>query len=249
MAAGPSRLSGKPMRRIQAAGCPGRRQGWPQCPPQSYGLPFETLDIRLPEGSQLVLYTDGLIERRNRDIGTGLDRMRRLLGGTHGSPIETCRALVDALVPAQRSDDIALLVARTRSLDDRYIARWELPDDPAAVSRLRQEAARQLSEWDLEELDFTTELLVSELATNAIRYAAQPSELRLIFDRALICEVSDCSSTSPRLRRAKSTDEGGRGLFLVAQLAQRWGTRYTVNGKVIWVEQSIRATALRARFQ
>ncbi|MEU2926961.1 SpoIIE family protein phosphatase [Streptomyces sp. NPDC007251] len=208
------------------------------------GLPFETLDIRLPEGSQLILYTDGLIECRNRDIGTGLDRMRRLLCGTHGSPNETCRAL-----PAQRSDDVALLVARTRSVDDRYIVRWELPDDPAAVSHLRQEAARRLSEWHLEELVFTTELIVSELATNAIRYAAQPSELRLIFDRALICEVSDCSSTSPRLRRAKSTDEGGRGLFLVAQLAQRWGTRYAGSGKVIWVEQSLPATTLRERLE
>ncbi|MET8567554.1 SpoIIE family protein phosphatase [Streptomyces sp. NPDC004783] len=213
------------------------------------GLPFETLDIQLPEGSQLILYTDGLIEHRNRDIGTGLDRMRRLLRTTHGPPGETCRALVDALVPAQRSDDVALLVARTRSLDDRHIARWELPDDPAAVSHLRQEVARQLSAWQLGELAFTTELIVSELATNAIRYAAQPSELRLIFDRALICEVSDCSSTSPRLRRAATTDEGGRGLFLVAQLAQRWGTRYTVSGKVIWVEESLPATTLPARPQ
>jgi hypothetical protein len=58
----------------------------------------------------------------------------------------------------------------------------------------------------------------------------------------LICEVSDGSSTSPHLRQATATDEGGRGLFLVAQLAQRWGTRYTARGKVIWAEQSLSPT-------
>ncbi len=55
----------------------------------------------------------------------------------------------------------------------------------------------------------------------------------------LTCEVSDGSSTSPRLRRARTTDEGGRGLFLVAQLAQRWSTRYTANGKIIWTDQPL----------
>ncbi|MFE1785909.1 ATP-binding protein, partial [Streptomyces sp. NPDC059506] len=86
---------------------------------------------------------------------------------------------------------------------------------------------------------FATELIVSELLTNAIRYGGGPIQLRLIRDRALTCEVFDGSSTSPRLRRAKSTDEGGRGLFLVAQLADRWGTRHTADGKVIWTEQSL----------
>ncbi len=84
-----------------------------------------------------------------------------------------------------------------------------------------------------------TELLLSELVTNAIRYANGPIQVRLLHDRALICEVSDTSSTSPHLRHAATTDEGGRGLFLVAQLAQEWGTRYTDHGKTIWAEQSL----------
>ncbi|WP_407918218.1 ATP-binding protein, partial [Kitasatospora sp. NE20-6] len=40
-------------------------------------------------------------------------------------------------------------------------------------------------------------------------------------------------------RRARTTDEGGRGLFLIAQLATRWGSRYAVNGKTIWAEQAL----------
>ncbi|MYR60511.1 histidine kinase, partial [Streptomyces sp. SID625] len=86
---------------------------------------------------------------------------------------------------------------------------------------------------------FTTELILSELVTNAIRYGSAPIRVRVLRDTALICEVFDSSNTSPHLRYAASTDEGGRGLFLVAQLADRWGTRYTSTGKVIWAEQSL----------
>src|SRR5690606_38507169 len=100
---------------------------------------------------------------------------------------------------------------------------------------------RQLAEWGLDGFEFTTELIVSELVTNAIRYASGPIGLRLIRDRGLICEVRDASATSPRPRHARTTDEGGRGLMIVAQLAHRWGTRHTSTGKVIWTEQPFAA--------
>ncbi len=80
---------------------------------------------------------------------------------------------------------------------------------------------------------------MSELVTNAIRYGGVPIGLRLIRDRTLICEVSDASSTAPHLRRARTYDEGGRGLHMVAQLTQGWGTRQTTRGKTIWAEQSL----------
>ncbi|GAA1171586.1 hypothetical protein GCM10009664_43660 [Kitasatospora gansuensis] len=54
----------------------------------------------------------------------------------------------------------------------------------------------------------------------------------------LICEVSDASDTTPHLRRARAFDEGGRGLMLVAQLTQDWGTRHTTSGKTIWCAQN-----------
>ncbi len=83
------------------------------------------------------------------------------------------------------------------------------------------------------------QLLVSELVTNAIRYGGDAIHVRVLRNRSLICEVFDSSSTSPHLRYATMTDEGGRGLFLVAQLAERWGTRYLPAGKVIWAEQPL----------
>ncbi|CAM5475290.1 Integral membrane sensor protein OS=Streptomyces glaucescens OX=1907 GN=SGLAU_02410 PE=4 SV=1 [Streptomyces glaucescens] len=140
-------------------------------------------------------------------------------------------------MPLPQRDDIALLLARTRVLDAEQVVSWDVPADPAAVSEARARAARQVTAWGFEELAMTTELIVSELVTNAIRYAEAPVRLRLLRDSLLTCEVADGSSTAPRLRHPRSTDEGGRGLFLVAQLTHRWGARYTPDGKIIWAEQ------------
>lgn len=200
------------------------------------GLPFESTEIHLPAGSQLVLYTDGLVEDRHRDLDTSFDLLRRALTHPDRPPDDVCRAILETVAPEHPNDDIALLVARTLALDPDRIAQWELPADPARVSEIRAAVTRRLSDWGLDEVAFTAELLLSELVTNAIRYGSGPIQVRLIHDRTLICEVADTSSTAPRLRRAATYDEGGRGLFLVAQLAQTWGTRYTADGKVIWAE-------------
>jgi anti-sigma regulatory factor (Ser/Thr protein kinase) len=220
-----------------------------------------------------VLYTDGLIESRQRDIDAGLTAMRKVLadadadantdpgtgdgdgdsdsdsdsdgdrapGSPHASPpLEAvCDSLVEALLPERAEDDAALLVARTRALPAAQVASWDLPPEPAVVAGVRARAARQLAAWGLEEMSFTTELIVSELLTNAIRHAEPPIRVRMILDGELSCEVSDGSSTAPHLRRADRYDEGGRGLLLVAQLADRWGSRLTATGKTIWSQQPL----------
>lgn len=204
------------------------------------GLPFETAEITLPENSRIVLYTDGLIEDRQRGIDAGQQALREALALPDRTPEETCKGVFDTVLPAQPQDDIALLVARTHLLDPAHVTDWDVPDDSAAVAGIRANVTRQLNRWGFEDLAFSTELVVSELVTNAIRYGTAPIRLRLLYDdEHLICEVSDFSSTSPHLRRAATTDEGGRGLFLVAQYTQRWGTRYLARGKIIWTEQSL----------
>ncbi|MFF2461933.1 SpoIIE family protein phosphatase [Streptomyces mirabilis] len=217
--------------------------GIPAGPPLGLGgLPYEKKEILLPEGSSIVLYTDGLIEDRQRDIDQGIELLRRAVAHPGQTPDQVCRAAMDAMVPVAPRDDVALLVAGTRLLDGNRTASWDVPSDPSAVADVRAAAARLLDDWDMKEEAFTLELILSELVTNAIRHATGPIGVRLIRDRSLICEVSDGSSVSPHLRRATTMDEGGRGLFLVAQFADRWGTRYTSGGKVIWTEQQLSAT-------
>ncbi|MEU6082430.1 SpoIIE family protein phosphatase [Streptomyces sp. NPDC047108] len=202
------------------------------------GLPFESLEIELPEGSLLALFTDGLVGSRTRDLDAGLEKLGRVLTEPGRSLEDTCdQALAELLPGGPAADDAALLLVRTRRMGADQVAVWELPPEPAGVAKARELASARLREWGLEELAFTTELVVSELVTNAIRHAAPPVLLRLIRDRTLLCEVSDGGHTSPHLRHSASDDEGGRGLFIVAQMVRRWGTRYTPSGKTIWTEQ------------
>ncbi|MFE2545823.1 SpoIIE family protein phosphatase/ATP-binding protein [Actinacidiphila glaucinigra] len=211
------------------------------------GMPFQTAELELAEGTHLVLYTDGLIEDRTRDLDVGMEMLRQALAAhPDRPPEESCQAVLEALLPGRPKDDVALLIARTRATPADHVAEWDVPVDPAAVSGMRAAVAAKLDEWGLSELAFGMELVLSELITNAIRYGSAPIGVRLLLDRTLTCEVSDGSSTSPHLRYAATTDEGGRGLFLVAQVAERWGTRYTPEGKVIWAEQPLPAWADRA---
>jgi serine phosphatase RsbU (regulator of sigma subunit)/anti-sigma regulatory factor (Ser/Thr protein kinase) len=203
------------------------------------GLPFESVELELPEGAVVALYTDGLIEDRDRDIDHATAELCRALTTSAESLDALCDEVLKAVMPEEPSDDVALLLVRTRALGADRVATWDIEPDPAHVAGARQAATEQLTAWGLDEEAFVTELVVSELVTNAIRYGEPPIQLRLIRDSALICEVSDGSSTSPHLRRAHAYDEGGRGLLLVAQLTQRWGSRQTGSGKTIWAEQPL----------
>ncbi|WP_055490976.1 SpoIIE family protein phosphatase [Streptomyces sp. TP-A0356] len=211
------------------------------------GLPFESAETDLPEGTVLGLYTDGLIDGRDRDVDTSHQLLCDALAGppdaapAPGSLDETCDRILHALLPPGGvADDVALLLARTHGLSAAQVVTWAVAADPALVAEIRKQVVAQLETWGLSDAVFTAELVVSELVTNAIRYGELPIRLRLIHDQAtLICEVSDASHTAPHLRRARTYDEGGRGLLLVAQLTRRWGSRHTAEGKTIWAELSL----------
>ncbi|MDX3071555.1 SpoIIE family protein phosphatase [Streptomyces sp. MI02-7b] len=203
------------------------------------GLPFETAELDLPAGTLLALYTDGLIESPGRSLDEGLGRLRKALSEPMSSLEDMCDHVLNTQIGGGSRDDVALVIARTREFDTTHAAAWDLTDDLAEVARARDLASSRLAGWDLEELAFTTEMVVSELVTNAIRYGTGPVQLRLIRQSTLICEVSDSSNTAPHLRRARMLDEGGRGLFIVSQLAERWGTRQRPDGKTIWAEVAL----------
>jgi hypothetical protein len=197
--------------------------------------------FEIEDDSLLVLYTDGLVESRDRDIDDGLKRLQAVFGPDSSSrPVEElCKAILAGAYGDQQRDDIAILIARLNRIDGSQLATWTLPGELTSAGQARALLAEPLDKWDLAVLLPTTQLLASELVTNAIRYTRGPVSLRLILERTLTCEVSDSSSALPRIRDAARDDESGRGLQIVSQMSQRWGARRTATGKVVWCEQHL----------
>ncbi|MEU1302096.1 ATP-binding SpoIIE family protein phosphatase [Streptomyces shenzhenensis] len=208
---------------------------------------FETTELTAPAGATLLLYTDGLVESRDSDVLAGVerlqDRLRAAAAGPAGAAPPALEALCEEalgiLGSRDRDDDIALLAARFVGLDPETVASWYLAPHPRAAGQARRLARRTLHRWGLDALDEETELLVGEVVGNAVRFADGPITLRLLRTDVLRCEVGDDSPLVPRLRHAQPSDEGGRGLFLVDQLALRWGATRLSTGKVVWFEQSL----------
>ncbi|NKQ26352.1 SpoIIE family protein phosphatase [Streptomyces galbus] len=200
------------------------------------GEPFEEVEVELPEGALLALYTDGLVESRDHPLDEGLQAFVGALTDPSQPLEDVCDHVLNTLDTHHGEDDIALLMARVQGLPTDSVGDWTLPREPRSVGRAREYARGQLLSWDLEPLVDTTELLVSELVTNALRYGEGEIRLRLLLDRTLVCEVWDSGLVQPRRRRARDTDEGGRGLQLVGLLSAAWGSRRTPRGKTVWFE-------------
>ncbi|MEV7149380.1 SpoIIE family protein phosphatase [Streptomyces sp. NPDC093084] len=215
----------------------------PSGPPlgSAAGPPFAATTVPVADGSVLAFYTAGLMH-----ASPSPDTLARVLARP-GRPLQDlCDDMLYRMRQSTRRSDVILLLARTHPFPADQAATWHLGHHAKAVARARGHARRQLGRWNIdEETAYVTEMIVSELVTNAIRYGTPPARLQLIKDRTLTCEVHDGNTLAPRLRHAKTADEGGRGLFIVAQLAQNWGVRHTADGKTVWAEQSLPAPARR----
>jgi anti-sigma regulatory factor (Ser/Thr protein kinase) len=115
-----------------------------------------------------------------------------------------------------------------------------LPEGPEGASFARRATARAAELWRLDrEVTETALLLVSELATNAIRHGAPPVRLSLRLDAdRLRVEVTDSSPTLPSVGGSAPDATGGRGLHIVQQLAAGWGAQASRLGKTVWFELS-----------
>jgi len=214
----------------------------PPAPPLGIGDgDVESRQFQVEDGSLFVLYTDGLVENKGQDISDGLARLQDIFGpGSPTRPLEDlCKATLDGVYSDHQRDDIAVLIARLRRLQPENYASWTLSPKLTSVRHARSVIAEPMKRWGLDELIPTTELLVSELVTNAVRYSRGEVTLRLVNEKALVCEVLDSSAALPRLRQAGAEEENGRGLQVVRQLSKRWGARRTPTGKVVWCEQPL----------
>ncbi|MFD7491209.1 SpoIIE family protein phosphatase [Streptomyces sp. NPDC059832] len=197
--------------------------------------PFATATFALDEGSVLAFFSGTPMPEGRQSAG-----LREAFADPGRSLQDLCDDVVYHLPADAHPGGAALLLARTGVVPPDRVAVWELLQDRTTPGTARTLVRDRLDGWHLDEETIeATELIVSELVTNAVRYGTPPLRLRLILDRTLTCEVHDSSPVSPHLRHARTVDEGGRGLFIVSQLATHWGTRYSADGKTLWTEQEL----------
>ncbi|MEE1928494.1 SpoIIE family protein phosphatase [Streptomyces sp. TRM 70351] len=225
---------------VDAAGR-ARYVGLPVGAPLGSGvIPYDAARLDAPEGTRLVLYTDGLLKDRGADPDVQSDRLRETTEVMAGGWLRA-EALVEAAPAGGRRFDEAVAVVAASHPDQGEIllTEWTLPGDGSAAGAARRLVREQLGHWRLEDLADTTELVVSELVGNALRYGGGPGTLRMLRHSRLLVEVSDTGPDLPQIQHVSLSDEGGRGLQLVNLLCRRWGSCRTAAGKVVWAEQDV----------
>ncbi|WP_239008972.1 SpoIIE family protein phosphatase [Streptomyces sp. S8] len=204
-------------------------------------IPYDEVTTEVPEGSRLVMYTDGLIKNRYEDIDVLLERLRAAVDGPPVPLSDSCEAAwtrTDSCGDG-RFDDAVMLMAEALPRPDADVVVWSLPANGSAAGTARRLVRAQLERWALSDLMDVTELVVSELVGNALRYGGGPTGLRLLRHDRLCVEVSDIGPDLPRIQHAPLSAEGGRGLQLINMLCRRWGSCRTPGGKVVWAEQDL----------
>ncbi|MGP8300853.1 ATP-binding SpoIIE family protein phosphatase [Streptomyces inhibens] len=223
-----------------------RRAAEPTGPPLGTGGWLHTSgSVPLAPGSSAVLYTDGLVERRDKDIDEGVEALERAFAGAAGAPDIVCDRLLRSLgITATHDDDVAILVLQHPERTGHeaelfHNAALELHGGTEAAPRARAFASGVLASWRFSpELHDLGVLAASELVANSLQHGTPPMRLRLRrTDRRLIIEVTDGDDHLPRRRRAEPADEAGRGISIVATIASSWGSRRTPGGgKAVWCE-------------
>ncbi len=198
--------------------------------------------VRLQRGALLVLFTDGLVESRERDIDAGVSDLAAVLARQNGSLSRRADHALAALGRDEgHDDDVALLLVGLPDTDASGATRFAeiaVPAGPAGLGEARGRARELLTDWLVEaDIIDSVVLLMSELVTNALVHGRSPLSARLRRTGSrVIVEVADGDPRMPRRRHADVEDEGGRGLELVSLIASRWGTRLAGAGKVVWAE-------------
>jgi anti-sigma regulatory factor (Ser/Thr protein kinase) len=203
------------------------------------GSGCEEASTALQEGDVLVLYTDGLVERRGESVTDGFDRLARVASRLRlDDAEEVCNAVLSELLPPStvRSDDVALLVARVVPSVVAPVAHrldLEASAESASVARGFTAGVLQHAGWN-DQVDTAT-LLVSELVTNALRHSEPPCALSIRFgDAEVEISVEDGNPSMPAGRPRDELAEDGRGFVLIDALATDWGSRPIERGKATW---------------
>jgi serine phosphatase RsbU (regulator of sigma subunit) len=197
--------------------------------------------VPFPVGSRMLLYTDGLVEHRERDLADGLTDLVARLDVTTAPCAVACKEIITALMDNRtQDDDITLLMVANVGLSRKEHVRRAFAPDPGHAAQVRAFVESSLTAWGDTELVIPAVSVVNELYINAVAHARTAITLHLRrLPHMLIAEVEDLDGHEPRRSIASPEDEHHRGLQIVEAFSTRWGTRRTATGKVVWAEFAV----------
>jgi PAS domain S-box-containing protein len=181
----------------------------------AWDLPYEESVARLRSGSTLLLFTDGLVDRRDVEVAEGLELLRASAEERVDLDIdELCGSLLEVLVPDDASDDVAILAARLLAARERFELR--VPADPARLRAIRQSVTRWLAAGGLDpEAIADIVLACSEACANAIEHAYGPGEGTVEIEGALRQGHVELTVRDLGSWREPRGGDRGRGLRLI----------------------------------
>jgi serine phosphatase RsbU (regulator of sigma subunit)/anti-sigma regulatory factor (Ser/Thr protein kinase) len=206
--------------------------------PLGLGGRWQTGQLRLEPGDTILMFSDGVVERRGHPLSDGLDALVAAAGtATSGDPRNLC-SLATAAVAGATDDDVAVLAVE-RAVALSRSATMLVPAEPTGPSRVRQWMSARLRDWSVPEAVIGAAILcTSELTTNALLHAGTPAQVHIDLNaERLLVSVADTGTRGTVIRaHADTMSSRGRGLGLIEDLSDSWGTDPTVRGTTVWFE-------------
>ncbi|HET9517527.1 MAG TPA: SpoIIE family protein phosphatase [Actinoplanes sp.] len=206
--------------------------------PLGLGGTWSTGTVRLDPGDTILMFSDGVVERRDQTLTTGLATLvAAAAGSVSGDPRNLC-SLATSAVAGQTDDDVAVLAVEHAVTPSRSAA-MVVPAEATGPSRVRQWMAARLREWSVPERVISAAVLcTSELTTNALLHAGTPAHVHIdLSAERLLVSVADTGTRGTVVRAQTETlSSRGRGLGLIEELSDTWGTDPTVRGATVWFE-------------
>jgi serine phosphatase RsbU (regulator of sigma subunit)/anti-sigma regulatory factor (Ser/Thr protein kinase) len=216
--------------------------------------PWPSSTVPLVTGGCLLLYSDGLVESRDRDLFVGIDRLRdtvAALDGRRRNARDLCARVAEALVPEESGDDVTLLAIA--SVKSRATAARELPADPTAPGQARRFVVEVLKGWSVhEDVVDRAELCVSELVTNAVIHSGTEPTVTIQNDGACLLLMVQDQGSHHRVRPVEGAGAdvvSGRGLALVQAVSSAWNVEQSTDGTLVWCELELEAGVPKVGFE
>ncbi len=206
--------------------------------PLGLGGRWQTGLVRLEPGDTILMFSDGVVERRGHALTEGLDALvAATASATSGDPRNLC-SLATSAVAGTTDDDVAVLAVE-RAVAMSRSATMLVAAEPTGPSRVRQWMSARLREWSVPDPVIGAAILcTSELTTNALLHAGTPAQVHIDLNaERLLVSVADTGTRGSVIRaHADTMSSRGRGLGLIEELSDSWGTDPTVRGTTVWFE-------------